>query len=176
MDLNRIAPWVIAGISLCFGIWKDLKLRAIEKRKNGPHFEAEALLIDCGQISYTSGALTQYHYNKKPSAMDGRLLEMTGAKILRSDYPDGLIAGIRVRNSGAHIRYYKISSRRPITFAVPSNDPDCFVIQYRYSRNLQGSRIKFAIKFENAEGYKGRQVWEVVIGERSIRRKFPRPN
>jgi hypothetical protein len=166
----------LIGLSgLFYGIWKDSQIRKIEKRGKGPHFVPVAILIDAAGASQAAGKPPVYYYDNTPRKLGERLWETTFcAGFIPEDYPENRVAGIRVKNEGARIRYFTISSKENISVKDSEDYGDCLDIQYLYKNNERGKEFRFRFHYENDAGFKGKQIWAVTKGLGKVRRIHPK--
>lgn len=164
-------------IGLCgfiYGFWKDVKLRRIEKRANSPHFTPKKILLDIKLWSKPDGKPGYYLYNDKPSKLGKTLLSKEyGDDIIPDDYPDHMLAGLRMKNEGPRIRYFKMK-RQNLILKKHEWDNDVYDLYYVFHRKDFGRRLRFKMWFETDKGNQGKQEWEFTVGKNEIRRIKPK--
>lgn len=178
-DLDTKLYVAIAGvfIGLCgffYGLWKDLKLRKIERRAQAPHFVVKDILLDIIAEMKPEGKPRYYQYNEQPGEL-GRILheKQYGEAIIPEDYPDNLPAGLRLINEGPSIRYFKINPPFYLLKKVQWGK-NIYDLYYQFYWKDFGKKSKFKIWYEIETGSQGTQQWEFVVGKNELRRIKPK--
>lgn len=149
-------------------------MRAIQRRANGPFFSGGILLLETRGATHV-GNVIHYFYPTEPLGENSRLSETTANEpVLPPDYPDGRLAGLRVPNKGGGLRYVVLESKDGISLADTPYAPGNFAIRYRFRAAERGKELRFTLRFETDAGHKGKQVWATRMGERYIKRIYPK--
>ena len=163
-------------IGLCgflYGVWKDLKLRRIQKRANAPRFIVTDVLLDIAGYSKPNGKQGYYSWKEKPSKLGETLFAKDhGDGVIPDDYPNDRPAGIRLKNDGPKIRYFKIKCKEFI-FKKFVCEYDVYDLYYQFNNREFGEKRFFKIWYETEKGTQGKQHWEVTLGNAEIRRVKP---
>jgi hypothetical protein len=162
---------VVAAI---YGYRKDSEIKQIQQRANSPFFVISALQFDLNNISYPEGGKPRYFYNKEPSTLSGQLLDeyVYDDPNIPGDYPDGHPIGLLLKNTGSELRSFEVTSREQIVFQA-ARTSDAYELRYVYDKASKGRKFRFTITYETADGFQGKQLWEVVKGSASVRRVSP---
>ena len=164
----------IGMFGLIWGVWKDAKVRIIQKRADAPHFVVRTLEIYSSGKSIPSGKPAFYTYRDEPCSLDDHLMEMDQfEEEVPDNYPDNRPIGVILQNKGSHIRFFKFSCSEPHVFKESKPTENQYEFKFILGEGEKGNKIRFELWYETSNGFQGDQVWELEKGTKNITRIQP---
>ena len=165
---------LIGVFGLSWGVWKDIKLRIIQKRANAPHFVVRTLELDSTGTCKPSGKPTFYTYRDKASSLNGHLMEMEEfEEQIPKNYPDNRPIGVVLKNEGCPIRFFQSSCSEPHVFQEKMWNRDEYNFRFMLKKDQMGQSLRFNLRYETSNGFQGEQIWELERGTKNITRIKP---
>jgi len=166
----------VIGVSgFLYGLYKDRRLKALQKLANSPFFEAEHLQADIRHMSRKNQDPPTFEYNETPKALTDELMPLKNyQRDIPECFPDGYPIGLQLNNLGNPLRTISATPKDTVVIQKPISFPDKYELHYYFKRSEVGKPLRFKIRYETNTGYQGRQTWEIIQGTRNITRIKPR--
>ena len=166
MDVIDVLSLILGITGFLFGWYKDREIRKIRQRANAPYFKfCTFSVVDKGPSGYDP--------QKASPDLGQKLIVIDQVNpVMPKDYPDNLVLGIELVNTGTPVRSFSVKSREPVLFKhYWDND---FSLRYIFRRAESGKRLYFTISYETVDGVLEKQEWLHIKGTNSIVRLRPR--
>jgi len=169
--LTTIIGVMIGIIGFAYGSYKDFQLKNIQKRKNAPHFIPLVLQVDASSSTNGGAGSIKYNFSNKIKKMDERLFNMESfEKEIPDYYPDDRVVGIKLKNKGESLRFFKVDSKENILLIKDQYKKDTYDLRYIYRQSEKGEPLRFKIKYETSSGYRESQIWETKKGIKRLQK------
>ncbi len=166
MDIIDILSLAIGLAGLLFGWFKDREVRKIRLRSNAPYFKFLT-------FSVVEKGPSGYDPQKASSDLDQKLIVIDQINpVMPKDYPDNLVLGVELVNTGTQMRVFSAKSKEPVLFKhYWDND---FSLRYIFRRAESGKKLFFTISYETVDGVLEKQEWMHIKGTNTIVRVRPK--